>query len=169
MSQQESQVSKSSILVDQIRFVLSLLRFKNRFQNIELKSVVMPPKSAKKDAKSVWHNCDKCGVKVHQTKLKLHENQCENSKEDSLGLFEGKFNTSSLNRSLPSEIDSKDAPSSYLERFVFIPESICTICNFTMGSKILIEIKNQKVVRSSWTISDKYLDEVFTSSQGKSQ
>lgn len=126
----------------------------------------MPPKSAKKETKSVWHNCDKCGAKVHQNKLKLHENQCENSL---LGLFEGKFHTSSLNRSLPPEIDTKDAPSTYLQRFIFVPEAICTICNFTMGSKLLIEINGQKIVRSSWTVSDKHMDEVFSSSEGEAE
>lgn len=124
----------------------------------------MPPKSAKKDLKPFWLSCDKCGVKVIQSKMKLHENECGSKHVD--GVLNEYFFTSSLNNSLPPEFDSKDVPTIYMQRFIFIPETICSLCNFQMGSNLLIEIKGKKFVRSSWTINDKYLDAVFSSSEG---
>lgn len=124
----------------------------------------MPPKSAKKEQKSVWHTCDKCGLKTIQNKLKLHEKDC-NSPVD--GINNEILNKLCLNHSLPPEIDAKDAPTTYLQRFFFVPETVCTLCNFTMGSYLLIDVNGKKYVRNSWTISDKHLDEVFTSSEGK--
>lgn len=122
----------------------------------------MPPKSAKKEPKSLWLACDKCDAKVTQSKLKSHD--CESF---STGVVEEKFYTPAMCTSLPSEIDNKDAPGSYLQRFLFVPEAICVFCNFTMGSNLLIQFDGRKYVRSSWTISDKHLDEVYCTSQGK--
>lgn len=124
----------------------------------------MPPKSAKKEKQSSWHVCDKCGVKVNQIKLKSHEENCG---ELLLGVINEKFNTLSITPSLPPEISTKDAPTTYLQRFLFIPESVCIFCNFTMNSNLLIQVNGQKYVRSSWTISDKHMDEVFSTSEGK--
>lgn len=123
----------------------------------------MPPKSARKEQKSLWHTCDKCGLKIIQNKLKLHEKDC-NSPVD--GIDNEVFNKMCLNHSLPPEIDAKDAPVTYLQRFLFVPEAVCTLCNFTMGSNLLIDVNGRKYVRSSWTISDKHLDDVFTCSEG---
>lgn len=128
----------------------------------------MPPKSAKKDIKVLWHSCDKCGVKVIQSKLKLHENECGSLSKHADGVFNDKLFGSLLNHSLPAELDSKDVPAIYMQRFIFIPESICALCNFTMGSNLLIEINDKKYVRSSWTISDKYQDALFSTSDGNS-
>lgn len=124
----------------------------------------MPPKSAKKDQKSLWVECDKCSVKIVSSKLKTHEKDCGIK---AIGVLNKKFTTISVKTSLPQEINVKDAPATYLERFLFIPETICTLCDFTMGSNLLIVTGEQKFVRMSWTISDKHLDEVFTSSTGK--
>lgn len=123
----------------------------------------MPPKSLKKDIKSLWNSCEKCGVKVSHNKLKTHEGNCG---KISLGVVDTKFNTISINQSLPSEINDKEAPLSYLQRFLFVPEAICSFCDFTMGCNLLIEIGDQKFVRTSWTIHDKHIDEVFSSSEG---
>lgn len=124
----------------------------------------MPPKSTKRDQKSLWLVCDKCGVKVIQIKSKSHEKYCGTLL---LGIVNEKFITSSLTASLPSELNIKDAPTLYLQRFIFIPESICSILNFTMGFNLLIEINGEKFVRSLWTITDKYSDEIFSSSEGE--
>lgn len=129
----------------------------------ELNSV-MPPKSVKKEQKSSWNACDKCGMKVHQNKLKLHEECCDSPVAE--GIILETFKTSSIKPSLPTEIETKDAPMSYLERFVFIPESICKFCNFTMRCNLLIEFDGKKYVRSSWTISDKHQDEVYCIAEG---
>lgn len=123
----------------------------------------MAPKSAKKDQKSLWVECDKCSVKIVSSKLKNHEKDCGTK---TIGVLRNKFSTLSVNTSLPPEIDVKDAPTTYLERFLFIPETICTLCDFTMGSNLLIIAGEQKFVRMSWTISDKHLDEIFTNSTG---
>lgn len=120
----------------------------------------MPPKSAKK---SLWVECDKCSVKIVSSKLKNHEKDCGTK---AIGVLRKEFSTLSVNSSLPQEIDIKDAPAIYLERYVFIPETICTLCDFTMGSNLLIVAGEQKLVRMSWTISDKHLDEIFTNSTG---
>ena len=125
----------------------------------------MPPKSAKKEQLSLWHVCDKCGLKTNQNRLKIHEENCGKRlfgvKNDS------EFNTLSITPSLPPEIVSKDASTIYLERFLFVPEAICSFCHFTMGCNLLIQLNGQqKYVRSSFTISDKHLDEVFSSSEG---
>lgn len=124
----------------------------------------MPPKSAKKEPKILWNACDKCGVKIHHNKLKFHD--CGSSID---GIQNEKLTTSSLVCSLPSELESiKDAPATYLQRFVFIPETVSALCNFSMGSNnLLIEAKGKQFVMSSWTIGDKHMDEVFTSSDGK--
>lgn len=124
----------------------------------------MPPKSAKKDQKSLWVECDKCSVKIVSSKLKSHEKDCGNK---TIGVLKKTFSTISVNSSLPQELDIKDAPATYLERFLFIPETICTLCDFTMGSNLLITAGEQKFVKMSWTISDKHLDELFCNSTGK--
>lgn len=124
----------------------------------------MPPKSAKKDQKSLWVECDKCSVKIVSSKLNSHEKDCGTK---AIGVLNKTFSTNSVNSSLPQEIDIKDAPTTYLERFLFIPETICTLCDFAMGSNLLIIAGEQKFVRISWTISDKHLDEVFSNSAGE--
>lgn len=124
----------------------------------------MSRKSGKKEIKSLWHSCDKSGVKIIRTKLDFLENE-QNTIIDGSILNET-LHKSKLTASFPNEIDTRDAPRTHLQRYVFIPESICAICNFTMGSNLLIEIGTKKFVRNSWTISDKYLDEVFTISEG---
>jgi hypothetical protein len=124
----------------------------------------MPPKSAKKDQKPLWHECDKCKVKIIQSKLKSHENYCG---KFSIGIFDEKLKINSINPSLPSEIDLKDAPTTFLQRFLFVPESICSFCNFTMGCNLLIQNGENKFVRSSWTVADRHLDEVFICSDGE--
>lgn len=121
-------------------------------------------KSGKKEVKSLWHSCDKSGVKIIKTKLEFFEND-QNSIIDGSILNEV-LHKNKLITSLPNEIDIKDAPTTYLQRYVFIPESICVLCNFTIGCNLLIEVGNKKFVKNSWTISDKYLDEVFTISEG---
>lgn len=126
---------------------------------------VMPPKSAKKEPKCQWHGCDKCKVKIHQNKVKNHENECGSVKL-SHSVFNETFTTSSLTCSLPPEFNNLDAPSTYLQRFVFIPETICSLCNFTMGCNLLIDHNGHSFVRILWTISDKYMDEIFTNSEG---
>lgn len=125
----------------------------------------MPPKSASKVQKSQWHTCDQCEAKVHSNKLKHHETECSSTIQH--GAINEKYYTSSINHSLPPEIDIKDAPSLFLQQFLFIPESICSFCNFTMGCNLLIEINTDtKYVMKSWTVGDKHLDEVFASSEG---
>lgn len=125
----------------------------------------MPPKSVKKELKSLWHSCESCEVKVNQNKLKTHEKQCGKL---SFGVVDSKFITPSITLSLPNEINDKDAPATYLQRFLFVPESISSFCNFTMGCNLLIEAGGgEKYVRTSWTIHDKHMDEVFSSSEGK--
>jgi hypothetical protein len=123
----------------------------------------MPPKSAKKEAKSLWIACDKCGLKIINTKLKFHEKSCEPVD----GISNEVLSKSALIHSLPPEIEVKDAPLTYLQQFLFVPETICSLCDLTMGCKLLIDVNGRKYVRSSWTISDKYLDEVYTSSEGE--
>lgn len=122
----------------------------------------MPPKSAKKEPKSLWLTCDKCETKVIQSKLKSHD--CETL----FGVINEKFQTPSICSSLPAEIDVKDAPGTYLQRFLFVPEAICTFCNFTMGCNLLIQCNGRKHVLTSWTISDKHMDEVYSISAGSS-
>lgn|SRR5690349_12553904 len=126
----------------------------------------MPPKSAKKELKTLWHSCDKCEVKVIQSKLKSHETVCGTSENVCEGVFNEKFITSSMNHCLPSEFELKDAPKLYMQRYIFIPETICTLCNFQMGSNVLIELNDKKYIRSSWTISDKHQDTIFSTSDG---
>lgn len=122
----------------------------------------MPPKSAKKDLQSAWHVCDKCEAKVHLNKLKSHEENCG---KVLLGVKNENINTL-ITSSLPPEFNTKGSPVTYLQRFIFIPEAICTFCSFTMGCNLLIHKNRQKYVRSSWTINDKYMDEVFSNSEG---
>lgn len=123
----------------------------------------MPPKSAKKDHKSLWVACDKCGVKVVTGKSKLHEKECGSACS---GIINNEYNTTTMKPSLPPEIDIKDAPVVYLQRFLFIPESICTLCNFTMGCNLVVNINQRKFVRSSWTVNDKHVDAIFSNSEG---
>lgn len=123
----------------------------------------MPPKSVKKEQKSLWLECDKCRVKIFQSKLESHEKECGTL---SPGIINETYNLISIHHSLPSEIDVKDIPATYLQRFLFIPETICNLCNFTMGCNLLIDINGKKYVRSSWTISDKHADGVFSNSEG---
>jgi hypothetical protein len=155
--------------VERVQFVVflnigrKLLNFIN-IVLIEKLTFVMPPKSAKKEQKSLWHTCDKCNLKIIQSKLKLHDKDC-NSPVD--GIDNETFNKSSLTYSLPPEIDAKDSPTLYLQRFLFVPEAVCSLCNFTMGCNLLIDVNGRKYVRSSWTIGDKYLDETFSNSDGK--
>lgn len=124
----------------------------------------MPPKSAKKDQRNLWVECDKCHVKIVTSKLKNHEKDCGSK---TIGVFNKTFSTVSVNTTLPQEIVIVDAPGTYLQRFIFIPETICNLCDFTMGSNLLIAAGEQKFVRLSWTISDKHLDEVFNNSTGE--
>lgn len=127
----------------------------------------MPPKSAKKDLKLLWVSCDKCDVKVIHKKLEFHQNECGSLLKH--GVSDGKFVTASIKNSLPPEFDLKDAPTIYMQRFVFIPETVCSLCDFEMGSNLLIEINDKKFVKSSWTVNDKYLDAVFATSEGNNR
>lgn len=123
----------------------------------------MPPKSAKKEQIGLWLACDKCGVKVIQSKLKNHE--CGSSTWT--GIHAGTFATLSVTTSLPPELESlKNAPTSYLQRFIFVPETLSALCGFKMGCNLIINVNGKKHVKSCWVISDKYMDEVFTSSEG---
>lgn len=125
----------------------------------------MSKRSGKKEAKSLWHSSDKTGVKILQTKLDFYD-KSDGTPIDGSILNEILYKNK-LTNSLPPEIEMKDASSTYLQRFFFIPDSICAICNFTMGCNLLIECGEKKFIRSSWTISDKFLDEVFTISPGE--
>lgn len=126
----------------------------------------MSRRSGKKDPKSLWHSCDKSGIKILQTKIDFFE------KVDNIiypidgSIYNETLYKNKLTHTLPDEFDSKKSPSTYLQRYVFIPESICAICNFTMDCNLLIQCGEKKFIRNSWTISDKYLDEVFTTSEG---
>lgn len=124
----------------------------------------MAPKSLKKVQQSLWHACSKCEAKVNQNKVKFHEKFCG---DILLGIIGEKFGTLAITYSLPPEIVAKDASVFYLQRFLFVPEAVCLLCNFTMGCNLLIEVNGKKYVRNSWTINDKHADEVFTSSEGK--
>ncbi|CRL00704.1 CLUMA_CG013961, isoform A [Clunio marinus] len=122
----------------------------------------MPPKSAKKERKPLWLECDKCGTKIINEKMKNHTNECGTL--NGYGISNQIFK-STLTHSLPLEIDSKDTSTTYLQRFVFIPESVCVICNFTMNCNLLIELDEKKYVRTSWTVSDKHMDSFFSNSE----
>ncbi|KAG5675818.1 hypothetical protein PVAND_005689 [Polypedilum vanderplanki] len=122
----------------------------------------MSKKSNKKDQqKSLWYICDKCGIKIIHNQLSSHsENTCS-----IFGICENVFTTKHINCSvLPQEIDLKDAPIIYLERFIFIPETICKHCDLKMNGYVLIEIDEKKYVKKSWTISDNHLDMIYTNS-----
>lgn len=125
-------------------------------------ALVMPPKSAKKEQNSQWLACDNCGVKVIQNKLKQHENSC-----DTFGVFNESYKTASITPLLPTEIDIKEAPAIYMQRFIFVPETICSLCHFTMGCNLLLQSNGKKHVKSCWAISDKHLDEVYSTSDGE--
>lgn len=123
----------------------------------------MPPKSAKKESKSLWYNCDKCNVKLPQAKLQSHESECG---KNEFGIVNESFITNSIITTLPPELELKEAPKIFLQRFLFIPESICNFCRFSMGSKVLIQYGNKQFVKESWTINDKHVDGIFCSASG---
>lgn len=125
----------------------------------------MPPKSNKKEnQKCSWYACDKCGIKITQNQLNVDlENDCC----PKFGISGENFIAKSINCALPQELELKDAPLLFLQRFLFVPETVCRFCNFPMDCNLLIEIDDgKKFVRKSWTISDKHLDMIYSSSSG---
>lgn len=117
-------------------------------------------KSNKKEQQSTWYTCEKCNRKITFNHLKLsHENNCED-----FGVLNEIFTTKSINTSLPKEVD--DPHQIFLQRYLFVPESICNFCNFTMDCKLLIEIGNRLYVRFAWPIADTHLDHVYSNSPG---
>ena len=125
----------------------------------------MPPKNVKLRDKFMWYSCDKCGIKLIQANMKVHEKNCGKS----LNFVEDeKFYSTSFNSSIPSDADLQDVPKSHLQKYVFIPESICNFTGLIMGSNVLIDFgESKKYVRTLWTISDTFLDNIYIVSEGK--
>ena len=100
-----------------------------------------------------------------QANVKNHEKNCEKSVSY---VEEEKFYSTSLNFSIPSEVELQDIPKSHLQKYVFIPESICSFTGLIMGCNVLIDFGgSKKYVRTLWTVSDALLDVLHTVSQGK--
>lgn len=119
----------------------------------------MPPKSNRKEPKALWFNCDKCNRKITHNQLTSTHESC-----NEFGVFEDTFTTKSIVFNLPKEVDESN--SIYLQRFLFVPESICNFCNFTMDCNLLIEINEKLFVRKAWPINDNHLDLIYSTSKG---
>lgn len=122
----------------------------------------MPPKSNKKEQqKSGWFKCDKCDKIII---LNTHDNDsCSEFGIDKIG----NFISPSINYSLPQEIEVKDVSSLYLQRFLFVPETICNFSNLTMNCFARIEINEKNYVKRVWVVNDKYLDKIQSNCSGK--
>lgn len=119
----------------------------------------MPPKSIKKEQpKATWYTCERCNRKI--TCNQLNSDTCEE-----FGVKNEIFTTKKICESLPKEIDEHQ--STYLQRFLFIPEALCNFCSFTMNCNVLIKVNEKFYVRQAWPISDNHLDVIYSSSTGK--
>lgn len=123
----------------------------------------MPPKSKKKEQKTSWFNCEKCNRKITSEQLSSGHGNSANSCEE-FGVYNESFTTKGVICHLPKEVI--ESSSTFLQRFLFIPEAICIFCNFTMDCNLIIEIKNKSYVRKAWPITDVHLDQIYSNSTG---
>lgn len=123
----------------------------------------MPPKSNKKEPKTSWFNCEKCNRKITSDQLTSGNHGNENLCEE-FGVLNESFTTKKVICNLPKEVD--ESSSTFLQRFLFVPETICNFCNFTMDCNLLIEINEKFYVRKAWPITDVHLDLIYTNSTG---
>lgn len=122
----------------------------------------MPPKSNKKEQKTLWFNCEKCNRKI--TSDQLASGNHGNSNCDEFGVINESFTTKSVICNLPKEVD--ETSLTFLQRFLFVPEAICNFCNFTMDCNLLIEINGKSYIRKAWPITDVHIDRIYSNSIG---
>lgn len=123
----------------------------------------MPPKSNKKEDKKSWIKCDECGFRITQKQL-------ESNKEcDGYGIKGCELITDGILSDVPKNVN--DIQSSYLERFILIPNDIAIMCCLTMNCEVIIELNTRtKYVRKAWVVdNDQEVDKVYSISKGMSK